>query len=532
MRIVSGKYVDSRSPWYGLSRGVFPLLAAATLQRRSSSQAGPFTGHADLSYSGNVLGDSMACGTTFRAIYRPSLEVSISMNHKSLAPWATGLACLVLVLSGTIAAQANLAGSPFDAADGNLVLDDETESDWVNLGVDCTSTEKVGCGIDKTTGQTDDSFGNGTKEDTAVPVVIDGSIPNNKSDLTRFYSQLRTEGNKDYAYLAWERVQEPSGTTNMDFEFNKSATLSTNRVTPVRTAGDVLIKYDLSQGGTVPTLGLHRWVTAGVARDVCEASNSVPCWGKVKPLTGHFEGSINTVSVVDPIAPGAPRTLSARTFGEAAINLTDSDIIPAGTCEGFSTAYLKSRSSDSFTAAVKDFIAPQPLKFNKCGRIDVVKQDDASPASALQGAVFTLYNDLEPVGTALGTEDTETTLTCTTDADGKCSFLDVPTGNYWVVESTAPAGHDTADPQRAVLGTGGTVTLTFTDPRDFKVIVLVCKEADNSLYSSTVKVDGVDKTSLATAPSGLTAAQLCGLGGAAYDDKSYGNHPANVNIPQ
>jgi hypothetical protein len=93
---------------------------------------------------------------------------------------------------------------------------------------------------------------------------------------------------------------------------------------------------------------------------------------------------------------------------------------------------------------VKDFIAPQPLDFNKCGRIDVVKQDDDSPASALQGAVFTLYNDSAPIGSALGAEDTATALTCTTGADGKCSFI----------------------------------------------------------------------------------------GGAAYDDTSYGNHPADVNIPQ
>ena len=454
------------------------------------------------------------------------------MKYKSFAPWAAGLACLVLVFSGTTAAQANLVGSPFDAADGNLVVDDET-LDWVNIGVDCESTPKVGCGIDKPTGQADDSFGNGTKEDSAVPSVTDGSIPNNKSDLTRFYTKLRTESNgKDYAYLAWERVQEPSGTTNMDFEFNTSTTLSSNGVTPVRTAGDVLIKYDLAQGGTVPNLGYHLWMTAGAGRDVCEASNSVPCWGKVKPLTGNFEGSINTFSVVDPIAPNNPRTLSARTFGEAAINLTDANIIPEGTCKGFSTAYLKSRSSDSFTAAVKDFIAPQPLDFNKCGRIDIVKHNDDSPASALQGAVFTLYNDLAPVGTALGAEDTSATLTCTTGVDGKCSFIDIATGNYWVVETTTPAGHDTATPQQAVIGAGGTVTLTFADPRDFKVIVLVCSEADNSLYSSTVTMNEVRKESLAAAPAGLTSAELCGLGGAAYDDKSYGNHPADINIPQ
>ncbi|WLQ05984.1 prealbumin-like fold domain-containing protein [Arthrobacter oryzae] len=440
---------------------------------------------------------------------------------------------MVLLLSGTTAAQANLAGSSFDAGDGNLIVNDEAQ-DWASIGIVCPPGTVLGCGIDKPTGQTDDSFGNGTKEDDAVPTVIDGSIPNNKSDLLRFYTRLMPENGDDFLYLAWERVQEPNGTTNMDFEFNKSKDLSDNGVTPVRSAGDVLIKYDLSQGGVNPVLGYHLWVTSGDPRVVCQASNTVPCWDKVHTLTGFFEGSINTAPVTDPIAPNAPRTLSTRTFGEAAINLTDAGLIPSGACLPFASAYLKSRSSDSFTSAVKDFIAPISAGESRCGTINVIKQDDDSPASALQGAVFTLYKDNAPVGGTLGTEDTPVVpeTTCTTGADGKCSFANIPVGNYWVVETTTPAGHDTADPQQAVVGAGGTVALTFINPRDFKVIVLVCKEADNSLYPSTVTVDGADKTSLAAAPSGLTAAQLCGLGGAAYGDLSYGDHPANVNIPQ
>lgn len=453
------------------------------------------------------------------------------MKNKTVAHWGTGLACLVLLLSGTSAAQANLAGSSFDAGDGNLVVNDEAK-DWANIGIVCPPGTVLGCGIDKPTGQTDDSFGNGTKEDDPVPTVIDGSIPNNKSDLLRFYTRLLPENGDDFLYLAWERVQEPNGTTNMDFEFNKSKVLSANGVTPVRSAGDVLIKYDLSQGGVNPVLGYHLWVTSGDPRVVCEASNTVPCWDKVHSLTGFFEGSINTAPVTDPIAPDAPRTLSTRTFGEAAINLTDAGLIPPGACLPFASAYLKSRSSDSFTSAVKDFIAPISAGESRCGTINVVKQDDDSPASVLQGAVFTLYVDNTPVGGTLGAEDTATTTTCTTGANGQCSFTNISVGNYWVVETTTPPGHDTAAPQAVTVAGGSTVTLTFVDPRDFKVIVLVCKEADNSLYPSTVTLDGVDKTSLSTAPSGLTAAQLCGLGGAAYDDKSFGNHPANVNIPQ
>src|SRR5207249_1416615 len=106
---------------------------------------------------------------------------------------------------------------------------------------------------------------------------------------------------------------------------------------------------------------------------VCEARNSLPCWDKVHRLTGFFEGSINAGVVSDPIAPG-PQNLSARTFGEAAINLTDGNILPGGGgCAGFGSAYLKSRSSDSFTAAVKDFIAPIPVKISSCGTIKITK---------------------------------------------------------------------------------------------------------------------------------------------------------------
>jgi hypothetical protein len=281
---------------------------------------------------------------------------------------------------------ATLPPSTFNAADGNLVLNAEAK-DWANI--------VPAVGLDRPSGATDDSFGQGTKEDTAVPTIVNGSIPPQKSDLTRFYVANEKAGSpaKDFLYLAWERVQEPNGTTNMDFEFNQrqctpgqtpaDPDCSANGITPIRSEGDALIKYDLAQGGVTPVLGFHRWVTSGNPQQVCQASNTVPCWGIVQPLTGqNFEGSINdpannppTGEVIDPIAPDAPRTLSARTFGEASINLTDSGILPSGgsTCAGFGSAYLKSRSSDSFTAAVKDFIAPIPVNINNCGTVTITK---------------------------------------------------------------------------------------------------------------------------------------------------------------
>ena len=174
----------------------------------------------------------------------------------------------------------------------------------------------------------------------------------------------------DFLYLAWERVQAPNGTTNMDFELNQSTQLSANGVTNVRTAGDILVKYDLSNGGTNPVLGVHRWVTSGA----CEKSGqTAPCWGPVISLLNNpnVAAAVNTGSVSDPIPPNAPRSQDALTFGEARIDLQATGIFQPGICLNFGRAYLKSRSSDSFSAEIKDFIAPIPVSVNSCAPRDL-----------------------------------------------------------------------------------------------------------------------------------------------------------------
>ena len=181
--------------------------------------------------------------------------------------------------------------------DANLRVDDAAPSiDWANVG----EVRKP----DLPSGAADDSFGQGTKEDTAVPTVVDGSIPPNKSDLLNFGVYLEETAAGRFLHVFWHRVQEPQGTTNMDFELNQSATPSANGVTPVRTAGDLLLTYDLAKGGTTPILSKREWT--GTA------------WGPVTDLSagGVAVGSINTSAI--PATDGAPvGAQDARTFGEA-----------------------------------------------------------------------------------------------------------------------------------------------------------------------------------------------------------------------
>jgi hypothetical protein len=327
--------------------------------------------------------------------------------------------------------EVSLAGSNFEIdLDANLIVDDDPPSiDWASVN----ETRQ----IDEPTGQTDDSFGEGTKEDTAVPTVIDGSIPNNKSDLLTFGVYLEENAAGKFLNVFWQRVQEPSGTTNMDFEFNKSETISANDVTPVRTEGDVLIQYDLASGGTHPELFLSTWITSG-PNSGCEANGAkVPCWGDRVNLSDDDlgTGSINTseISVEDSDGLATVDPISPRTFGEAQI-----DFAAFGTgedeCVGFGSAYLKSRSSDSFTAALKDFIAPVELNFSDCGAIEITKT--AKHAAAESGTInqsgveFTID---PPTGDNMVVETGEDGTVC---VDG----LTISTTAYTVTE-TVPAGY-------------------------------------------------------------------------------------------
>src|SRR3954451_10033901 len=220
---------------------------------------------------------------------------------------------IVALLAALIIAVPTLAvgGSLFESKDGNLVVNVAGNKDWQNA-------PNLARGNDLPTGQSDDSFGQGTKEDDAVPTVTDGSIPNNKSDLLRFYVANETVSSKPFLYLAWVRANTLV-TANMDFEFNKTRTLSSNGRTPVRSAGDVLVTFDFASSGNQLNLGLHRWVPSG-ASSLCESANSTPCWGKVLDLnsSGAADGSVNDGSAVT--GPIANLSIPSQAFGEAAID--------------------------------------------------------------------------------------------------------------------------------------------------------------------------------------------------------------------
>jgi prealbumin domain-containing protein len=335
--------------------------------------------------------------------------------------------------------SANLSGSTFEGNDGNLVVDTAGNTDWAN------APNRV-VGLDQPSGTSDNSFGQGTKEDNPSATVVTGSIPPNKNDLTRFYVASEFAGGSNFLYLAWERAVN-IGNANMDLEINQNATAgftgtTTGPITLNRTAGDLLVTYDFSGSGT-PTLGLLTWVTSG-ATSQCFSSNTLPCWGNRVDLSaaGDAEGAVNTTTVTDPVPPNAPRSLTAGLFGEAAINLTAAGVFPPGSCKAFGSAFLKSRSSSSFGAEVKDFIAPQPVNISNCGEIKIIKRTDPrginqdfNYTSTITGAQLNCVSDATPASFTLNDNGNSSG-----DSSGNTEDCTaVPLGSYTVTEGSEPA---------------------------------------------------------------------------------------------
>ena len=95
-----------------------------------------------------------------------------------------------MLVFGVLAVSADsLTGSNFEIDDNaNLTVDGASPSiDWLNAsGSPLAFRTNVVVKGDTASGSNDNSFGQGSKEDTAVPSVVSGSIPPNKSDLKNF----------------------------------------------------------------------------------------------------------------------------------------------------------------------------------------------------------------------------------------------------------------------------------------------------------------------------------------------------------
>ncbi len=429
--------------------------------------------------------------------------------------------------NGSPSCDPALSGSTFAGGDGNLLASPTTfgATDWQNVA-------GLNPGFDLPSGSSDNAFGQGTKEDNPNVTVVDGSIPPNKSDLTRFYeaSEFSSSNNHNYLYLGWERTNV-LGTANFDFEINQKAQpdlTTTGSKTLNRTAGDLLVTFDFTNGGGKPTIGILRWLTSGAGNTAsqCFSSNTLPCWGNRLTLDGTDSiAAVNNLDAVnDPLFPTKANYINpvpALQFGETAIDLTKAGVFSAGTCTAFGSAFVRSRSSASFTAEIKDFIAPIPVNISNCGAVTIIKHTD--PRGVDQSFGYTSNLPKEDPGTVNGVPQGGVVCSGNTTAgvqsDGSFCLNDkgnttsdnaantiynpnLFAGAYTVTEGTDPAGF-AFESLNCTGGTtaksGKTVTITLA-PGDNVVCTYV-----NQQQTGAIKIT---KTSSKAAGTALAGAQF------------------------
>ena len=434
---------------------------------------------------------------------------------------AAALAVPALASHGT----ATLLGSNFEIDDNaNLKVDHTGAIDWLLEGTN-TFRPDVARKSDLATGQNDDSYtgqGGGAKEDDACPNTETGSIPNNKSDLLTFGAYVEPEvGGPGFLNLFWTRVQEPNGTTLMDFELNQSSTLCANGVNPARTAGDLLIEYRIEQGGARAVILVREWT--GTA------------WGDAVDLTAQVPqlatGTINQTTIPAGESGGLG-SISPRTFGEAQLDLDF--VFDEGKCESFGSAFLKSRSSTSFTSALKDFIKPVPVNITNCGKVIIRKQTDPD-----ENPNVTQFGYTKSFGTDPATADTFSL----TD-DGVQTFSNVLFGTgYTVVEDVIPAGWDFASVDCSA-STGVTPSIngaTVTFAVDNAADILDCtytNRARGTIVVEKITDDGTGSfefTSGTLTPSPFTltttAAGAAGKDARTFGDLAPGTYDVAETVP-
>jgi len=373
--------------------------------------------------------------------------------------------------------QSSLEGSNFEIDDdANLAVDEAPMDDWESVTFDFQSDGLQGTG--------DNAF-KGSGESDPCPEVAADSIPPNKSDLTGagFFVEPGTGGTDlGFLHLFWSRVQDPSGSTDMDFELNQNdpSVLCTftkgNKTltgeTPVRAAGDLLIEYHITSGGSSASMFIREW--DGTAwGDAVDISTSNKGAGTIN-TSAIGSTSVSTDEGNISVGPFSPRT-----FGEASVDL--SELFPTGTCKSFGSAYLKSRSSFSFNSALKDFVSPQPVELSNCGRIVVEKVDENG--DPLDGAEFTVTPGQTVNGEGTNDDDVmdeiDTGLFCLDDL-----LIGV---EYTVSETQTPPGYLTADDQTHTVTEIGTCDDVTSDDVDLQFENL---PADRDVTLAKVDDDG------------------------------------------
>lgn len=255
-----------------------------------------------------------------------------------------------------------LEGSSFQGADG--------DQDEAAALVDWGSLQSAGWVVHSADANAQDTaFAGGTKEGEPdqwrLSTEKDGVDPG-KANILDAWSAVDQPGARTFLYLAFARAA-PNGDTFLTFELNQDARLWTNSAgtkIPCRRDGDVLVSYEIAGNGA--EVVLNRWRT-----DETDPGSGCARTGSIEPLAtvpaDAAQGALNSGAIANHLPGSVGATVPAGQFGEAALDLEAllGHAFPGG-CFGFGSIWMHSRSSQSDSSQMQDYLAPQPIELRTC----------------------------------------------------------------------------------------------------------------------------------------------------------------------
>lgn len=195
-----------------------------------------------------------------------------------------------------------------------------------------------------------------------------GSVPA-KDDITNSYSYAKKDSNGDLIIYVGVEREDPSGSSHIDVEFYQNA-IGLNDLDPTtgkcaaaggqctfsgtNKDGDILINMDFSKGGGFGTLTVReRHEGSKNNYDDLDTLTTEGCNADGTVCAVNNGGDINSASWFHLDNHGNPITsIPPNGFTEFGINVTK---LTGRTDLCFATFMVKTRSSQSFTAELKDF---------------------------------------------------------------------------------------------------------------------------------------------------------------------------------
>ena len=279
---------------------------------------------------------------------------------------STGVAQAAVVPGGS----SPLTGSGFQGGDGNQ--DDEVPHvDWQGL-------QAAGAVVHSPDpNAADTAFVGGTKEDEPGSWALTteaGGVNPAKANILDAWSAVDQPVADTFLYLGFTRrsatglIRPANSDTFLAFELNQDARLWNNGHAniPCRRDGDVLVVF-AAHGNSIDVT-LEQWKTLAT-----DPSTGCATRGQLTAVAtipaGSAQGDVNAAAITSRLPGFFPpsSTISESLFGEAALNLsTLLQMAFDDRCLAFASMWMHSRSSESESSNMQDYLAPKPLVIRTC----------------------------------------------------------------------------------------------------------------------------------------------------------------------